>query len=80
MKTAQRIAEESGKEEMSITYDLAIAKLLFKYKQENLQGLIMYSSHAIGKFIAENGGPTLLTECGVIANGSLENITIDVRE
>ena len=27
MKTAQRIAEESGNEEMSIAYDLAIAKL-----------------------------------------------------
>ena len=78
---AQKIAQESNRDEISITYDLAIAKLAFKIQSEesprfdNVFVLLgsfpieMAFFHALGKFVEESGGSTILNECGVIANG-----------
>ena len=86
MKTAQKLAEESGKQEIAITYDLAIAKMALQIQAEEFPRfnnifislgsfhIEMAFFHAVGKFIAESAGPTLLTECGVIATGSLSGL------
>ena len=65
LKIAQKIAKGSNRDEISITYDLAIAKLAFKIQSEesprfdNVFVLLesfhieMAFFHALGKFIEE---------------------------
>lgn len=80
---ANQIAEECNQKYISVTYDLAIAQKALAIQCEErpkFQRLFIQlgSFHielsffkAIGKFIAESGGPLILTETGVLAQGSL---------
>ena len=84
MKKAQRVAEEAHKDNIAVTYDLAIAKVAMQIqaeespKYDNLfiaMGAFhieMALFHAIGKFVEESGGPYVLNECNVLAKGSLK--------
>lgn len=83
MRIAKRLADECNQTSISVTYDLAIAKQAFaiqaqeKPEFDNLF-IQLGSFHielsffkAVGKFIAESGGPFILTETGILASGSL---------
>ena len=83
MKKAQQLAVECGKCEIALTYDLAIAKMAMEIQTEEALTsdnifVTLGSFHiemaffsVIGKYISESGGPHLLTESGIIENGSL---------
>ena len=83
MKRAQRMAVECNKENIAVTYDLAIAKMAMEIQVEEAPQFdnvfaAFGSFHVemsyfgtIGKYIAESGGPNLLTECHFIEKGSL---------
>ena len=74
---------ECGKYEIALTYDLAIAKMAMEIQTEEALTsdnifVTLGSFHiemaffsVIGKYISESGGPHLLTESGIIENGSL---------
>ena len=78
-------ASANKKDSISTTYDLAIAKMAWKIQQEekpiyNKVFVTLGSFHvemafhsAIGKLIAESGGPFVLNESGVLAKGSLKS-------
>ena len=97
MKRSMNVANETGQEYGVVTYDLAVA--LKAYSIQALDAplfdklLIMLGNFhlemafygAIGTFINESGAEYLLTESGILAEGSLMgfirgNITIDVPE
>ncbi len=75
--------EESNQKYCSVTYDLAIAKPTLcikrmeapKYDKLFVQfgpfHILMSFFKAVGKFISESGIPHVLTESGVLAQGSL---------
>ena len=77
LKRAKIIAEECGKKNISVTYDLAIAKIVLKIQSEESLTYDKISVHlgafhfemacfcAIGKYIAESGGPYILNECRI---------------
>ncbi|EFX75053.1 hypothetical protein DAPPUDRAFT_108314 [Daphnia pulex] len=78
MKIAKQIAEECCQEYISITYDLAIAKITFPIQGEdpsyNNLFIQLGSFHillsffkGIGKLIADSRGPFVLTETGILA-------------
>lgn len=82
MKIAIQIAEECCQEYISVTYDLAIAKIAFTIQGEdpsyNNLFIQLGSFHillsffkGIGKLIADSGGPFVLNETGILAQGSL---------
>ena len=83
MKTAQKIAE-SGKQEIAITYDLAVAKMALQIQAEefprfNNVFISLRSFHIDGIFprnwkIYCRKWRTNFTECGVIATGSLSGL------
>lgn len=78
-----RLKEECGQKYISVTYDLAIAKVALciqsmespKYDSIFIQlgpfHILMSFFKAVGKFISESGLPHILTESGVLAQGSL---------
>jgi hypothetical protein len=81
MKIAKQIAEECCQEYISITYDLAIAKIIFAIQGEdpsyNNLFIQLGSFHillsffkGIGKLIADSRDPFVLTETGILAQGS----------
>lgn len=83
MKRSQKLAEESNKSCMVVTYDLAIAKIALQIQAQekpvfdNLF-ISLGSFHVekayfcvIGKLIAESGAPHILNECGALAVGSI---------
>ena len=83
MKRSLCIASESGKQSITVTYDLAIAKLAMQIQSEEQPVfdnvfVALGSFHielalfkAFGKVLAESGGPHILNECEVLAIGSL---------
>ena len=83
MKRAQQLAVECGKREVALTYDLAIAKMVMEIQTEEAPTfddifVTLGSFHiemaffsVIWKYISKSGGPHLLTESGIIENGSL---------
>ena len=86
MRHAQRIVSESNKTSISVTYDLAIAKLAMQIQAEESPKfgnmfvalgefhikIALFS--AFGKYIAESGGPHIFNEVGVIAKGSIKSL------
>ena len=88
MKRAQQLGMECIKREIVLTYDLAIAKMVMEIQIEEaptfdnifvtlgLFHIEMTFFSAIGKYISESGGPHLLTESGVIENGSLTSFLL----
>ncbi|XP_057304270.1 uncharacterized protein LOC130641476 [Hydractinia symbiolongicarpus] len=88
LRRAQVIANECGKKNISVTYDLAIAKVAMQLQAEESPKfdnifvalgafhveMAMFS--AFGKYIAESGGPHILNEAGVIEKGSLKSFLL----
>ncbi|XP_057306368.1 uncharacterized protein LOC130644684 [Hydractinia symbiolongicarpus] len=88
LRRAQVIANECGKKNISVTYDLAIAKVAMQLQAEESPKfdnifvalgafhveMAMFS--ASGKYIAESGGPHILNEAGVIEKGSLKSFLL----
>lgn len=84
MKQSQRIAQECNQPYMIVTYDLAIAKLAMTIQAEEcprfdnlfviLGGfhILMAFFKSVGKYLDESGGPHILSECGILAQGSLK--------
>ena len=88
MKRAQQLAVECEKREFILTYDLAIAKIAMEIQIEETPTfdnifVTLGSFHiemtffsVIGKYISESGRPHLLTESGIIENGSLTSFLL----
>ena len=84
MNIAQRIAKYTERDEISVMYDLAITKLAMQIQAAEsplydnvfvLMGAFhreMAFFNALGKFIAESGGPSILVASETIASGSLK--------
>ncbi len=72
LRMSQRIAEECGQKYISVTFDLAIAKMTFAIQEEEFSPIEMAFFKALGKLVAESGGPFVLTESGVLAQGSMK--------
>ena len=85
MKRAQKIAEENRKQEICVTYDLAIAKIAHQLQEEEVPKfdnvffalggfhIEMAAFAVFGKYIAESGGPDILNECDIIEKGFLKS-------
>ena len=85
MRRAQRIAEECKKKSISVTYDLAIAKIALQLQEQESPRfdnvfvalgafhVKMAAFCIFGKYIAESGGPYILNECHVVEKGSLKS-------
>lgn len=83
MQRSIRIADECDQQYISVTYDLYIAKIALSIQAAerprfNKLFIQLGAFHiqlsffkAVGKFIAESGGPYIFTESGVLAEGSL---------
>lgn len=83
LKMGLQLADECGQRYISQTYDLAIAKMALAIQAEEKPGfdrifIQLGSFHielaffkAVGKFFEESGGPYILAESGVLAQGSL---------
>ena len=88
LKIAQRIAEKTKKEEICVTYDLAIAKMALQIQAEESprfdNTLIFVGAfhteaayfHALGTFLAESDGPSILIACDILASRSLKGFFI----
>ena len=84
LKRAIQIADECGKTQIASTYDLAIAKMALQIQKAesplydrvfvNLGAFHVELAFfcAVGKYIAESGGPFILSESGVLQSGSLK--------
>lgn len=84
LNTAQNIAVACQQNYISVTYDLAIAKLAMQIQSEErpkydnvfiqLGSFHIQMSYfkAVGKYIEESGGPYILTESLILAPGSLK--------
>ena len=84
----QQLTVECEKREIALTYDLAIAKMAMEIQIEeatifDIIFVTLGSSHiemaffgAIGKYISKSGAPNLLTESGIIENGSLTSFLL----
>ena len=85
MKRSLKVAEEAGRQTIPVTYDLAIVRIALQIqgeespKYDNLF-VTLGAFHvelaffkAIGKVIAEFGGPYVLQESDVLAKGSLQS-------
>ena len=85
LKRSLSIANECGRKTIAVTYDLAIAKLALQIQHEEKPTfdrvfIALGSFHiemaffsALGKIIAESGGPHILNESEVLATGSLKS-------
>lgn len=84
LNRAQIVADECQQKYISVTYDLAIAKMAYQIqsvespKFDNIFihlgafHIEMSFFKALGKYIEESGGPSILTESLVLAEGSLK--------
>ena len=86
MRRTLEIAKECGRQTIAVTYDLAIAKISMQIQSEETPTydslfvakgsfhieLAFFS--AIGKLIAESGGPDLINKSGLISKGSLKSL------
>ena len=85
MKRSLRMADEANRESITVTYDFAIAKIALHIQAEERPTfdrlfISLGSFHiemaffaALGKVITESGGPHLLSECDILAKGSLQS-------
>ena len=83
MKRSQAIAEECNKSSISVTYDLAIAKIAMQLQSTespkydnlfiNLGGfhIEMAFFAAMGKYVSDSGGPHIINETHVLEKGSM---------
>lgn len=83
MKMAQQLRKEVGQSYMLVTYDLAIAKMALAIQAEESPRfgdlfiqlgsfhILLSNFKSIGMYVEESGGPYILTECGVLASGSI---------
>ena len=86
LKRALKSADHFKKESVAVTYDLAIAKIAMQIQANEtpiydkvfvaLRAFHIELSFfsALGKYIAESGGPYILNEAKVIEKGSLNGI------
>ena len=84
LKRSLKILEERGKSSISVTMDLAIAKIPLQIQYQEMPKfdnifinlgafhIEMAFFKAIGKYIEESGGPYVLIEADVLAAGSLK--------
>ncbi|CAG9818900.1 unnamed protein product [Phaedon cochleariae] len=84
LNLAQNIAHECQQPYISVTYDLAIAKMTMQIQSEERPKynnifiqlgafhIQIFFFKAVGKYIEESGGPYILAESGVLASGSLK--------
>ena len=82
IKRTQQMAVECRKREIALTYDLAIAEMAMEIQIkepptfDNIFVTLrsfhieMASFSVLGKYISESDGPHLLTQSGIIENGS----------
>ena len=85
LKRSQKVAEECNKYSISVTYDLAVAKVGMQLQaEENLTYdhvfIHLGPFHVtcaffsmLGKYLADSGGPHILNETHVIEKGSLKS-------
>ena len=85
LKISLSIANECGRKTIAVTYDFAITKLALQIQHEEKPTfdrvfIALGSFHiemaffsALGKIIAESGGPHILNESEVLATGSLKS-------
>ena len=81
MKISQKVASECDESYMVVHYDLAVAKPALQIQateSPRFDNLFYGPFHislayfgAIGYFLESSGGPEILTECDVLAVGSL---------
>ena len=83
LKRLQKVSEECNKYNISVTYDLAIAKVAMQLQAEEKPTYDNVFIHLgpfhitcafffmLGKYLAESGGSHILNETRVIENGSL---------
>ena len=91
MKSSQQVTVECGKREIALTYNLAIAKMVTEIQIEETPTfdnifvtpgsfhIKMTFFSEIGKYIPESGGAHLLTESGIIGNGSQTSFLLGKR-
>ena len=84
MKRTLTLADESKRNTISVTADLAVAKMMMKLQSEESPvydrifinfgafHLELAFFHAIGKYIELSGGPNILSLAGVISSDSLK--------
>lgn len=84
LRICQKVARECKQSVISVTYDLAIAKMAYTIQATEAPTydnvfIQLGSFHielsffkALGKYIAESGGPYVLSETGVLAAGSMK--------
>ena len=85
LKQSQKVAEECNKYSISVTYDIATAKLAMPILAEEKPTYHNVFIHLglfhitcaffsmLGKYLAESGGPHILNETHVIEKGSLKS-------
>ena len=85
LKRSQKVAEECNKKSISVTYDLVIAKVAMQLQAEEMPTYDNVFIHLgpfhitcaffsmRGKYLAESGGPHILSETHVIEKGSLKS-------
>ena len=85
LKRSQKVAEECNKYNISVTYDLAIAKVAMQLQAEEKPTYDNVFIHLgpfhitsafffmLGKYLAESGGSHILNETHVKENGSLKS-------
>ena len=85
LKRSQKVAEEYSKNSVSVTYDLAIAKVAMQLQAEEKPTYDNVFIHLgpfhitcaffsmLGKYLAESGGPHILNETHVIEKRSLKS-------
>ena len=84
LKRSIKLADESGRHTISVSCDLAVAKLMLRIQKEESpkydRAFINFGAfhikmaffNAIGKYIDLSGGPNLLSIAGLIASDSLK--------
>lgn len=88
LRTSQKVAEECGEQYAIVTYDLAIAKPALQIQAQDAPTydniFICFGAFHIalayfgclGYFLDGSGGPNILTECEVLAPGSLRGFLL----
>ena len=85
LKGSQKVAEECSTYSISVSYDLAIAKVAMQlqaeekptYKNVFIHLELLHITCAffsmVGKYLTESGGPHILNETHVLEKGSLKS-------
>ena len=84
MRTSMKCAKQCGQKYGLVTYDLDVAKMVFRILASNAKfnhlfimcrafHIFMCYLRAIGKIIADSGGPAMLMDSEVLVPGSLSS-------